>query len=327
MTEMTDVTVLDGEEILDHEVAELLMAGPMWTMDFGTTPMAELPNLRAAMAAMPKPPLPPTTTVWDDRTIPGPPGDPDVTVRVFQPPTKGTGRPAVCHIHGGGYIFGSALVEDARINRWVEESQAVVVSVEYRLSPEAAYPGPLNDCYAALTWMATNADELGIDPGHIVIAGVSAGGGLAAALALLARDRNEVTPVYQLLIYPMIDDRNVTASSHIKGAKVWSREANLLGWRAYLGHDPGGDDVPAYAAAARATDLAGLPPTLIVVGSADVFRDENIAYANRLLAAGVPTELHVYPGACHGFDGIVPNAAVSKRCQRDIDDAMVRALR
>src|SRR5262249_53918445 len=155
----------------------------------------------AAMAAMPKPPIPETTTVWDDRTIPGASGDPDVTVRVFQPPTTGTGRTAVCWIHGGGYIFGSGLVEDARINRWVEQANCVVVSVEYRLAPETPYPGPLEDCYAALTWMATNAGELGIDPARIVIAGVSAGGGLAAGLALLARDRHEVTPAYQLLIY------------------------------------------------------------------------------------------------------------------------------
>jgi acetyl esterase/lipase len=233
----------------------------------------------------------------------------------------------VCFIHGGGYLFGSALVEDARLNRWVEQSGCVAVSVEYRLSPETAYPGPLEDCYAALTWMASNAAELGIDATRIAIVGQSAGGGLAAGLALLARDRGEVSPAYQLLIYPMIDDRNATASTHIKGAKVWSREANLLGWTAYLGHEPGGDDVPIYAAAARATELAGLPPTFVAVGSADVFRDEDIDYATRLLAAGVPTELHVYSGACHGFEGIVPNAAVSKRCQRDIDDAVLRALR
>jgi acetyl esterase/lipase len=327
MTTADDITILDGEEILDPELAALLRELPMWSMDFGTTPLAEVPALRAAQAAVARPPVPPTTTVYEDRTIPGPAGDPDVVVRVFHPPTPGTGRPAVCFIHGGGYLFGSALVEDARLNRWVEQADCVVVSVEYRLSPETAYPGPLEDCYAALTWMAGNAAELGIDAGRITIAGQSAGGGLAAGLALLARDRREVAPAYQLLIYPMIDDRNVTASTHIKGAKVWSREANLLGWTAYLGREPGADDVPIYAAAARATDLAGLPPTFIAVGSADVFRDEDIDYATRLLAAGVPTELHVYPGACHGFEGIVPNAAVSKRCQRDIDDAVLRALR
>jgi acetyl esterase/lipase len=326
MSAPPDITILDGEEILDPELAALLRELPMWSIDFGTTPLSEIPALRAAQASVPRPPVPATTTVYEDHTIPGPAGAPEVVVRVFHPPTPGTGRPAVCFIHGGGYIFGSALVEDARLNRWVEQSGCVVVSVEYRLSPETAYPDPLEDCYAALTWMAANAAELGIDAGRIALVGQSAGGGLAAGLALLARDRGEVTPSYQLLIYPMIDDRNLTASTHIKGAKVWSREANLLGWTAYLGREPGGDDVPIYAAAARATDLAGLPPTFVAVGSADVFRDENIDYAMRLLAAGVPTELHVYSGACHGFEGIVPNAAVSQRCQRDIDGAIQRAL-
>jgi acetyl esterase/lipase len=320
------MTTVEGEALLDPELADLLLQLPMWSIDFGKTPLDKVPELRAAQAAVPRPPVPPTTTVYDDRAIPGAAGDPDVTVRVFQPPTKGTGRPAVCWIHGGGYLFGSALVEDARINRWVEDYGCVVVSVEYRLAPETPYPGPLDDCYAALKWMVASAGELGIDAGHIVIAGVSAGGGLAAGLSLLARDRGEITPAYQLLIYPMIDDRNQTRSSHIEGAKVWSRAANTLGWSAYLGREPGGDDVPIYAAPARATDLSGLPPAFVCVGSVDVFRDENIDYASRLLAAGVPTELHVYTGACHGFDGIVPTAAVSKRCQRDIDDAMRRAL-
>jgi acetyl esterase/lipase len=158
-----------------------------------------------------------------------------------------------------------------------------------------------------------------------VIAGASAGGGLAAGLALLARDRGEVAVAYQLLIYPMIDDRNLTPSSRL-APPVWSRDANILGWRAYLGPYSGTDDVPVYAAPARATDLAGLPPAFIAVGTLDVFRDEDIEYASRLLAAEVPTELHVYPGAPHGFEAMVPRAAVARQCQRDIDNALRGAL-
>jgi acetyl esterase/lipase len=264
--------------------------------------------------------------VHDDRVVPGPPGDPDVTVRVYRPPARQDGRPCIYWIHGGGYILGSALVDDPRLERWSDEFGCVVVSVDYRLAPEHPFPAPLDDCYAGLAWTTSAAVELGIDPARIVIGGASAGGGLAAALALLARDRAEITPAFQLLIYPMIDDRAPHPSSGISGAPIWSPAANKLGWTAYLGRQPGSDDVPAYAAAARASDLRGLPPAFIAVGTLDVFRDEDIAYASRLLAAGVPTELHVYPGAPHGFDSLLPSAAVSLRCQRDMDDALRRAL-
>jgi acetyl esterase/lipase len=248
-------------------------------------------------------------------------------VRVYEPDGASGPRPCVYWIHGGGFMFGSGLDRDVRLERWAAELDAVVVSVEYRLAPEHPYPAPLNDCYAGLEWTARHHDELGVDPERIVVAGASAGGGLAAGLALLARDRGEIELAYQLLIYPMIDDRNETASSRIDGAPVWSRAANLLGWRAYLGRDVGSGDVPTYAAPARETDLSGLPKTFIGVGTLDVFRDEDIDYALRLLAAGVPTELHVYPGAPHGFEMITPTAGVAVRCQRDIDDALLRAVR
>jgi len=251
----------------------------------------------------------------------------DPTVRVYSPPTEASGRPCIYWIHGGGYLFGSGLNVDARINRWVEEFDCVAVSIEYRLAPEHPYPAPLDDCYAGLLWTAQHADELGIDPARIALAGASAGGGLAAGLAILARDRGEVSPAYQLLIYPMIDDSNTSPSSHIEGALVWSRAANDLGWSGYLGERFGTDDVPAYAAPARVEDVSGLPPAWIGVGSLDVFRDEDITYASRLLAAGIPAELHVYNGAPHGFEMIVPTAGVSQACQRDITEALRRALR
>ncbi len=223
-------------------------------------------------------------------------------------------------------MFGTGLGEDPRLARWADTLDAVIVSVEYRLAPEHPYPAPLDDCYAALTWTVQHAVDLGVDPARIAVAGASAGGGLAAALAQLARDRGEHALAFQLLIYPMIDDRMATPSSSLDTV-VWTTQANVLGWRAYLGHEPGAGEVPAYAAAARAADLTGLPPAWIGVGALDVFRDENIEYAQRLLGAGVPAELHVYPGAPHGFEGMCPGTAVAQQCQSDIDAALRRALK
>jgi acetyl esterase/lipase len=318
--------IVYGRADLDPEVAAAYAVSPMASMDFGALEFSGLPALREAMATAPRPPLPPTTTVFEDRVVPGPDGEPDVTVRVFRPANASPPVPAVYWIHGGGFMFGSALTEDARLSRWAEEFGCVVVSVEYRLAPEHPYPAPLEDCYAGLLWTARHADELGVDPGRVVLAGASAGAGLAAGLALLARDRAEVSVAYQLLIYPMLDDRNVTPSSNLDTV-VWTRDANVLGWRAYLGARHGQDAIPPYAAPARATDLTGLPPAFIGVGTLDVFRDEDIAYALALLGAGVETELHVYPGAPHGFEMVVAETAVARRCQRDIDDALARALR
>jgi acetyl esterase/lipase len=225
--------------------------------------------------------------------------DPHVVVRVHRPRGVDGPLPCIYSMHGGGYILGSYDMDDARFDRQCVHFPCVGVSVEYRLAPETPYPGPLDDCYAGLRWTHEHAAELGIDPARIGISGVSAGGGLAAALALLARDRGEVPVAFQLLECPMLDDRQTTSSSRLDGLPIWSRESNEFGWRCYLGERYGGD-VPAYAAPARATDLAGLPPGLVIVGGADGFRDEDIDYALRLNQAGVPTELHVLPGAPHG---------------------------
>jgi acetyl esterase/lipase len=318
---------MDAETMLDAEIAAGLAVLPIGSIDFGTWTLETVPAMREAMSAMPAPPEPPPTIERRDVVVPDPAGTWDPTVRIYRPRDAAGPLPCVYWIHGGGYMFGSALADDPRLSRWAEELPCVVVSIEYRLAPEHPYPAPLDDCYVGLVWTFEHAEELGIDPSRVAIGGASAGAGLAAGLALLARDRGEVHIAYQLLIYPMIDDRNVSASSRIKKAPIWSREANLLGWHAYLGHEPGGDDVPAYAAPARATDLSGLPPTFIGVGTLDVFRDEDIHYALGLLVAAVPTELHVYPGAPHGFELMVPTAAVAQQCGRDIDDALSRALR
>ena len=316
---------MDVATCLDPEIAAALSVSPLGSIDFGTFTPESLPAMRAAMADMPAVELPPTTTVSREVVVPGATGH-DPSIRIYSPPTAGTGRPCVYWIHGGGYMFGSGLTIDARLNRWVEEFDCVAVSIEYRLAPEAPYPAPLDDCYAGLLWTANHADELGIDRDRIVVSGASAGGGLAAGLALLARDRGEVNLAFQLLIYPMIDDRNVTPSTRIEGLPVWSRTANELGWRCYLGELSGSDDIPAYAAATRTESVAGLPPAWIGVGSLDPFRDEDIEYASRMLAAGITAELHVYPGAPHGFEMIVPTSAVSIAAQRDITEALRRAL-
>jgi acetyl esterase/lipase len=315
---------MNVDELLDREVAAALVAVGFDAVVYPTHPdgVAEFRASRATVAVTVDPASPITMR---DVVVPGPPGDPDVTVRVYTPPPGTAPKPCCYWIHGGGYIFGSIDTSDFRCVQIAEQLDCVVVSVEYRLAPEHPYPAPLEDCYAGLRWTATHADELGIDQSRIAVVGQSAGGGLAAGLALLVRDRGELPLAHQLLIYPMIDDRNVTASSQLV-TKVWTREANLLGWRCYLGREPGSDDVPAYAAAARADDLRGLAPAFIGVGTLDVFRDENIDYARRLLEAGVPTELHVYPGAPHGFEGLAPQAAVSRQFSRDIVDALRRAL-
>ncbi len=192
------------------------------------------------------------------------------------------------------------------------------------MAPETPYPGPLDDCYQGLRWTYEHAADLGIDPSCIGVMGVSAGGGLAAALALLARDRGEVPVAFQLLDSPMLDDRQRTLSSRQDGLPVWSRNSNTFGWKAYLGDRYGRDDVPATAAPSRAADLAGLPPAFVSVGALDGFRDEDVEYALRLNQAGVPAELHVYPGACHGFTMLAPEAAVTKQCMRNMEDWLTR---
>ena len=260
-----------------------------------------------------------------DRHVPGPDGD--VFVRIYQPTDRPATLPALVWIHGGGYVLGSVERDDLLAAHLAKVAQCVVVSVEYRIAPEYPSPAAVEDCYVALKWLATHTSELGVDLSRIAIGGASAGGGVAAGLALLTRDRAEVELAFQLLLYPMIDDRNIAPASETRpDTYVWTRENNLMGWRAYLGCEPGGDDVSPYAAASRATDLSGLPPAYIPVGELDLFLDENIDYAQRLLVAGVPTELHVYPGAYHGFNGIAPRADIAQRFNTGRDNALKRAL-
>jgi acetyl esterase/lipase len=291
---------------------------PVFTLDM-------LPALRG-----PNPAMPVTTNEElsrggafevTERLVPGPDGAPDISLLICLPTGVTAPTAAIYHIHGGGMIIGDNRTGLPQLVEWAEELRAAVVSVEYRLAPETPHPGPVEDCYAGLSWTAAHAAELGIDPGRIMVAGASAGGGLAAAVALLARDRGGPSLAAQLLMCPMLDDRNDTVSSwQMAGLGVWDRASNEIGWTALLGTARGGLDVSPYAAPARAADLSGLPPAFIDVGSAETFRDEAVTYASRIWQAGGAAELHVWPGGFHGFTGMAPQAAISQAAtaaQRD----------
>jgi acetyl esterase/lipase len=259
-----------------------------------------------------------------ERAVPGPVGAPDISLLICRPAGATTPRPAVYHSHGGGMILGDNRTGVTEMLDWAQDLQMVVVSVEYRLAPETPHPGPVEDCYAGLVWTAEHAGELGIDPSRIIVAGGSAGGGLSAALALMARDRGGPALLGQMLIYPMLDDRNDTPSARqMAGLGVWDRVSNETGWTALLGAARGGPDVSPYAAPAREKDLSGLPPAFIDVASAETFRDEDVTYASRIWHAGGVAELHVWPGGFHGFDGLAPHAVVSQEARA----ARVRWLR
>ncbi len=309
------IATVDVKSLLDPDIAAVLGALPI---DVGAL-LASLSDetvaeVRATMSMMPMPELS-DRVERTDHLVDAAAG---VVVRVHRPVGVDGDLPCVYWMHGGGLVLGSHEQDDARFDRWCTLFGCVGVSVEYRLAPETPYPGPLDDCYAGLRWVHDNANEIGVDRSRIGIGGNSAGGNLAAGLALLARDRGELPVAFQLLIYPMIDDRQMTASSQWLDP-IWPPSANRYGWTAYLGAAKGGPDVPIYAAAARATDLVGLPPTLISVGAIDGFSDEDIDFAVRLRHAGVPVELHVYPGAPHGFDSLAPTSVIARRANADTE--------
>ncbi len=225
-------------------------------------------------------------------------------VRLFRPVGVTEPTPALLWIHGGGYVIGTARQDDRLCRRFSTRLGITVASVDYRLAPEHPYPAPLEDCYSALTWLAGLPS---VDPRAVAIGGASAGGGLAAALALLARDRGEVTPTFQLLAYPMLDDRS-SATAHNPNHRLWDTRSNHFGWTAYLGEAD-----PNVAVPGRRNDLSGLPPAWIGVGTHDLFHDEDLAYAERLRKAGVACDVEIIPGVFHGFDLWAPKAQVSQR--------------
>lgn len=278
--------------------------------------VAAMPPITTAYRTMRSGPIPPPATdiPYREQRIAGATGQPPVTAYVINA-RPGTRRPAILHTHGGGYIVGSAKASIAPCQEIARQLDCVIVTVDYRLAPETTYAGSVADNHAALQWLHAQAAELGVDPARIALLGESAGGGHAALLALMARDRRSVPLCAQVLIYPMLDDRTGSTRSvpPFIGRIGWDATANVFGWQSFLGRKPGGRDVPAAGVPARVADLSGLPPTFIGVGSIDLFVDEDIDFSRRLIASGVPTELVVTPGAFHGFDAVAPETGLAKR--------------
>ncbi len=271
------------------------------------------------------PPLPkPAVT---EHSVPGSAGGQNIRVFVIGD-SPGASKPAVLHIHGGGYVMLSAAAGHRALQELSTDLDCVVVTVDYRLAPETKFPGSLDDNYAALRWMNANAKELGIDVTRVAVKGESAGGGHAAALAIAVRDRGEYSFCQQVLIYPMLDDRTGSTRpvpAYI-GHFVWTPEDNRFGWSSLLGVPAGSKDIPVNAVPARVSNLEGLPPAFIGVGSIDLFASEDVDYSRRLLEVGVPTELMLVPGAFHGFDLICPNAPLTVQFKQAWAQALRRAF-
>jgi triacylglycerol lipase len=311
-------SIVDVTDLLDPALRPILDSFELPTID--EEGIATLRNI--AFPAL----EPAAGVVRSEHLVPGAaPDDPPIPVRVYRPAGVEGSLPAVVTIHGGGYVIGTYDMDGATLDRWCLELGVVGVSVQYRLAPETPYPGPIDDCYSALQWAYEHAAELGVDRDAIGVYGLSAGGGLAAALALLTRDRGEVPLAFQLLDCPMLDDRGGTPSIRARGLRMWKADSNEFGWRSYLGRRYGTDDVPPYAAAARATDLSGLPPSCSVVGAIDGFRDEDVDYASRLNQAGVPCELHVIAGLPHAYL-LAPEAPAVQLAERCKGDWLARQL-
>lgn len=266
-----------------------------------------------------------TDIIIKEYKIPGLNNAPKIALRVYTPKNSKDLNPAIYNIHGGGMIIGSAALDDGLATTFALKFNAVVVSVDYRLAPENPYPAAVEDCYAGIVWVEKNAKILKIDTDRLIVYGGSAGGGLTIATSLMARDHNNYPKIaFQMALYPMIDDRNATVSSQqVTNVGIWDRSPNIEAWNWYLG----GKSADGYAAPARAKSLKGLPPTFIDVGEVDVFRDEDIEFAKRLLEAGVTTEFHVHPGAFHASEIFVPTAELSKRIWEIRYSALDRAMK
>ena len=313
--------------MIDPELTAVLDFMPVIGLEDPVAARREFEKLLVAMRT----PLPEAELLdIEDRLIPGLEGDPEVSVRVYRPKAAAAGPaaavPGVLLIHGGGFVIGSVEAEHAGAVMTAANLGAVLVSVDYRLAPEHPYPAGLHDCYAALTFLHAEASALGVDPERVALLGTSAGGGLAAATALLARDRGGPPVCFQMLHIPELDDRLETPSMRtFVDSPLWNRPLAVKSWEFYLGALAGKDDVPVYAAPARATDLAGLPPAYVSTAENDPLRDEGIAYALGMLQAGVSVELHQFPGTFHG-SALVPTAAVSRRAAQEASVVLRRAL-
>lgn len=287
-----------------------------------------LDDYRAALDAAIGGASPASPPQFDEQWAGGLEGQPDVRVLVYRPAGITEPVPAILFIHASGFIAGKPEWMATANQALADEFGAVVVAVNYRLAPEASFPGPLYDCYAALRWLHDQAERLGIDPERILVMGESAGGGLAASLALLARDRHEVGLAGQVLVYPMLDPRTGTEDAPLdnphSGEFVWTRRHNRFGWEAMRGGKDIAEDDRPYFAAGLSDDLTGLPPAFIAVGALDLFVDEDADYALRLAHCGVPVEFHLYPGGIHGFD--MTDSGIADQYKADRRSALRRML-
>ena len=284
-----------------------------------------LARLMRRLKARPVDPGPDVTV--QEVVVPGPEGAPPVSLRVFQPAGLRAPAPALLWVHGGGLILGAPEQDDRTNIAFARELGITVAAVRYRLAPDNPAPAAVEDAYAGLRGLVERAGDLHVDADRIAIGGASAGGGIAAGLALLAHDRGEFRPAFQLLIYPMLDDRTTARTDlDARNMRIWTPKSNMYGWSAYLGAGVAGPDVSPYAAAARRENLTGLPPAWIGVGTLDLFHDEDVTYARRLRDSGVPCELHVIPGAFHGFDAVYAKAGVSQQFWRQQAHALREAL-
>jgi acetyl esterase/lipase len=290
-----------------------------------TPTLVRVMNRLAVLRGVPRPPTLPDVAIRDVR-IPARDGT-QLRVRLYQPARRLATTPGLLWIHGGGFMLGSPEQDEAANLETVRQLGVSVAAVSYRLAPKWPFPAPLEDCYSALHWLHGHAAPLGIDSARIAVGGASAGGGLAAALAQLAHHRGEVPLAFQLLVYPMLDDRTaLRVDIDPKQLRLWTQSSNVHGWTAYLGHAPGRPEVKAYAVPARLESLRGLPPAWIGIGTCDLFHAEALAYAQRLSAAEVACELHVVPGAFHGFDFVSPKAQVVRAFRQSYRAALKRAL-
>ena len=311
--------VADPYSVVDPELLPALRQYPAYDLS------AEMVGKFRQLPGVPPNPAPAPQPV--ERHIPGPPGAPEVRLWIVDPAPLEKSKPVLLHMHGGGFMMTDPLLMP-ELQGIAADCHCVVVSVDYRLAPETRYPGSLEDNYAALKWVHVHAAELGIDRSRIAVGGESAGGGHAANLAIHARDRNEVPIVFQLLIYPQLDDRtgSTRAAPPAIGHFMWTASANRLAWSSLLGVPAGSSGVPAAAVPARVASVDGLPPAWIGVGSIDLFVEEDTEYAHRLIHAGIATELLVVPGAFHGFDLLVPDAEASKQFSASWKAALRKAF-
>jgi triacylglycerol lipase len=310
-------------ELVDPDLRELALS-PQIPLTAETLTRRRTDAL-ALLSSVPKPDLPDIAT--EEIHVESAFGAAPIRVLTYRPVRSEGSLPVIVHIHGGGFVMGAPEMKDVENRLFASDLKCAIYSVDHRLAPEAPHPAPVEDIYSVFIWLHANAGQLGLDPARIGIKGESGGGGFAAAAALYARDRPGPKFAFQHLIYPMIDDRTaVRKGLHPSvGEFVWTKANNYFGWRSLLGEEPGSANVSPYAAAARATDVSGLPPTYISVGGLDLFLEENLTYADRLSRAGVPVEFHLYPRAFHGFYR-APNARVTKQAEHDTREALRRFL-